>query len=92
MTDARTVLSFPPLAPMATRSPRWKSEVEMMVSWTSVSKIERKQLRQSLERFLGRIITALVDWQLKQRVGAILVVGLCWNSELKLHCLSFDGG
>ena len=65
------MLSLPPLAPMATRSPRKKREEEVMVSWTSVSNMVRKQVLHSFWRFLGRMMTALASWQLKQSVGGI---------------------
>lgn len=75
------MLSFPPDAPMATRSLRWKREDEVMVSWTSVSKMVRKQVLQSFWRFLGRIITARVVSQLAQRLGGILVYFLVEMGE-----------
>ena len=57
-TLARTVESFPPEAPMAMVSPRWKRPVLLMVCRISDSKVDRKCVVQRGWPFLGRLILA----------------------------------
>lgn len=71
-TDARTVESFPPDAPIAIRSPGEKRDVVVMVWWISSSKMVIKQPLQSFWWFFGRIIKARAVLHMAQREGAIL--------------------
>jgi len=66
------VESLPPEAPMAIRSPGWKSEWLLMVLLISVSKRVRKQGLQSFWWFLGRIIRAREVWHRAQMVGGMV--------------------
>ncbi len=71
--EASTVLSFPPEAPIAIRSPRWKSVWEMMVWWISSSKAERKHNRQSFWWVAGRMMMARLWAQWAQGVGGMIL-------------------
>lgn len=66
------MLSLPPEAPMATRSPRVKRWWVVIVWWISVSKTVRKQSLQSFWWFFGRRIRARLIPQSAQREGAIV--------------------
>ena len=70
-TDARTVESLPPDAPIAIRSPGEKREVEVIVWWISASKTSMKHALQSFWWFFGRIIRAREALQMAQGTGAI---------------------
>ena len=65
--------SLPPEAPMAMRSPAWKSWLVNIVLWISVSKILVKQVLQSFWWFLGRIIRAREVLQRAQGEVGIVV-------------------
>jgi hypothetical protein len=99
-TDASTVESFPPYAPIAIRSPGEKSLEEVIVWWISSSKMEMKQGLQSFWWFFGRIIKARASLQMAQGAGAISRKGIlclrvwaeyfnfCWSHQNILSLLS----
>lgn len=68
--------SFPPDAPIATRSPRWKRVLLTMVAWISASKTDIKQVLQRRSWVLGRRICAreVLQWTHSLEVGDLSVV------------------
>lgn len=58
--------SFPPEAPIATREPRWKRVLVVMVAWISDSKTAVKQVLQRRSWVLGRRIWARAVLQCAQ--------------------------
>lgn len=58
--------SFPPEAPIATREPRWKRVLVVMVAWISDSKTVVKQVLQRRSWVLGRRICARTVLQCAQ--------------------------
>jgi hypothetical protein len=69
------VLSLPPDAPIATFSPRWKSEFVVIVWWISVSNTEMKQVLHSFEWSFGRRMSARFTLHSAQVEGGIF--GVC---------------